>query len=40
MRDHEWARTAEDALMRRSKIGLHLNDEQRTAFEKAWDALT
>jgi glycerol-3-phosphate dehydrogenase len=40
MRDHEWARTAEDALMRRSKIGLHLSDEQRTAFEKAWDALT
>jgi len=40
MRDHEWARTAEDALMRRSKVGLHLSDEQRTAFEKAWDALT
>ena len=40
MRDREWARTAEDALMRRSKIGLHLSDKQRSAFEKAWNALT
>ncbi|HEX7694157.1 MAG TPA: glycerol-3-phosphate dehydrogenase [Sphingomonas sp.] len=40
MRDREWAVTAEDALMRRSKIGLHLAADQRAAFEKAWDALT
>ena len=26
MRDREWARTAEDALWRRSKLGLHLGD--------------
>jgi glycerol-3-phosphate dehydrogenase len=25
MRDHEWARTAEDVLWRRSKIGLHVD---------------
>jgi glycerol-3-phosphate dehydrogenase len=29
MRDHEWARTAEDALWRRSKLGLRLNGQQR-----------
>ncbi|MDB5677216.1 glycerol-3-phosphate dehydrogenase [Sphingomonas bacterium] len=40
MRDHEWAKTAADALERRSKVGLHLTADQRAAFEKAWDALT
>jgi glycerol-3-phosphate dehydrogenase len=40
MRDHEWARSASDALDRRSKIGLHLAADERAAFEKAWDALT
>jgi glycerol-3-phosphate dehydrogenase len=36
MRTREWARTAEDALMRRSKIGLHLTAQERAAFEAAW----
>ncbi|QDZ06527.1 glycerol-3-phosphate dehydrogenase [Sphingomonas panacisoli] len=39
MRDKEWARTAADALDRRSKVGLHLTADQRAAFEKAWAAL-
>jgi glycerol-3-phosphate dehydrogenase len=39
MRSHEWARTAADALDRRSKVGLHLTPDQRAAFEKAWDQL-
>ncbi len=30
-RDHEWAMTAEDALFRRSKCGLHLNPAERDA---------
>jgi glycerol-3-phosphate dehydrogenase len=29
MRDHEWARSADDALWRRSKLGLRLDDRQR-----------
>ena len=37
MRDREWARTAADALDRRSKLGLHLTDDQRAAVE-AWFA--
>ncbi|MDB5708882.1 MAG: glycerol-3-phosphate dehydrogenase [Sphingomonas bacterium] len=39
MRDKEWARTAADALDRRSKVGLTLTAAQRTAFEKAWAKL-
>jgi len=39
MREREWAKTAVDALDRRSKVGLHLTPEQRVAFETAWDAL-
>jgi glycerol-3-phosphate dehydrogenase len=39
MMEHEWARTAEDALMRRSKIGLHLTPAERAAFEERWAAL-
>ena len=39
MRDREWARTAADALDRRSKVGLTLTPAQRTAFEKAWARL-
>ena len=39
MRDKEWARTAEDALWRRSKLGLHLTAEETAAvtrwFEEA-----
>ena len=29
--DREWAHTAEDILWRRSKLGLHLKDEEQTA---------
>jgi glycerol-3-phosphate dehydrogenase len=29
MRDKEWARTAEDALWRRSKLGLRLDEAQK-----------
>ncbi len=29
---HEWAQTSDDILWRRSKCGLHMNTEQRTAF--------
>ena len=36
MHDREWARTAEDALMRRSKLGLHLTGDERAAFEAKW----
>ncbi|HSI20080.1 MAG TPA: glycerol-3-phosphate dehydrogenase [Sphingomonas sp.] len=39
MRDREWARTAADALDRRSKVGLTLTAAQRAAFEKAWARL-
>jgi len=39
MRDQEWARTATDALDRRSKVGLTLTAAQRAAFEKAWAKL-
>jgi glycerol-3-phosphate dehydrogenase len=35
MRDEEWARTGEDALWRRSKLGLHL-DAQGRASVQAW----
>ena len=31
LRDQEWARTAEDVLWRRSKLGLHLDPAQRQA---------
>ncbi len=31
--EHEWARTAEDILWRRSKLGLYLNVEQAQALE-------
>ncbi len=33
--EHEWARSADDVLWRRSKAGLHLDAAQRLAFE-AW----
>ena len=35
LRDHEWARTADDVLWRRTKAGLDLNDAQRTQAEAA-----
>jgi glycerol-3-phosphate dehydrogenase len=31
--EHEWARSAADVLWRRSKLGLHLDAEQRAALE-------
>ena len=36
MHDREWARTPEDALHRRSKLGLHMSADERAAFEKWW----
>jgi len=36
MHDREWAKTADDALMRRSKLGLHLSTGERAAFESWW----
>ncbi len=33
MRDHEWARTAEDVLWRRSKIGLHAHPDAAARIE-------
>ena len=38
MHDREWARAPDDVLLRRSKLGLHLTAEQRTAFEAWWSA--
>lgn len=36
MHDREWARLPEDALHRRSKIGLHLSSGERAAFDAWW----
>lgn len=38
MHDREWARQPEDALMRRSKIGLHLTSAERARFAEWWAA--
>ena len=38
MHDREWARIPEDALMRRSKIGLGLDEAQTDSFAAAWAA--
>jgi len=32
MIEHEWARSADDILWRRTKCGLHMNEEQRARF--------
>lgn len=40
MKSREWARTPEDALMRRSKIGLHLTETECAAFAGRWAALS
>lgn len=32
--EHEWARTAQDILWRRTKLGLRFSDEQQAALEK------
>lgn len=39
LRDHEWARSAEDILWRRSKLGLHLPQETAAKID-AWLAAT
>ncbi len=38
MHDREWARSADDALMRRSKLGLLMRADERAAFERWWAA--
>ncbi|OYU74025.1 MAG: hypothetical protein CFE45_35810, partial [Burkholderiales bacterium PBB5] len=35
LNQHEWARTADDVLWRRSKLGLHLSEDQRAGVA-AW----
>jgi glycerol-3-phosphate dehydrogenase len=35
LRDREWARTAEDVLWRRTKIGLHLTPAERDTAARA-----
>ncbi len=40
MRDHEWAQTAEDALWRRSKLGLHMTEDERQAVKEWFHAKT
>jgi glycerol-3-phosphate dehydrogenase len=39
MRTREWARSAEDCLMRRSKLALHMSEAEKTAFALYWDSL-
>jgi glycerol-3-phosphate dehydrogenase len=34
LREHEWARCADDVLWRRSKLGLHLGDSQRDSVQQ------
>jgi glycerol-3-phosphate dehydrogenase len=31
LHQHEWARTADDVLWRRSKLGLHMSEAERAA---------
>jgi glycerol-3-phosphate dehydrogenase len=38
MRDHEWARHADDVLWRRSKLGLHYTPTEREAVARWCDA--
>jgi glycerol-3-phosphate dehydrogenase len=38
MHDREWARTPDDVLFRRSKLGLHLSGAERDAFATWWSA--
>ena len=30
--NHEWAMSAEDIMWRRSKLGLHMSEDERTGF--------
>jgi glycerol-3-phosphate dehydrogenase len=36
LRDHEWARSADDVLWRRSKLGLHLDAAARARVAAWW----
>jgi glycerol-3-phosphate dehydrogenase len=38
LRDHEWARDADDVLWRRSKLGLHLSASERSAVARWLEA--
>ena len=38
MHDREWARTPEDALERRSKLGHHMTADERAAFGHWWES--
>jgi glycerol-3-phosphate dehydrogenase len=38
LHDHEWARSADDVLWRRSKLGLHLGIDERAAVARWCDA--
>jgi glycerol-3-phosphate dehydrogenase len=38
LHDHEWARSADDVLWRRTKLGLHLTPEQRERVASWWKA--
>ncbi|TPG54806.1 glycerol-3-phosphate dehydrogenase [Sphingomonas glacialis] len=39
LHDREWARTPDDVLKRRSKLGLHLSDAAQARFADHWNAL-
>ncbi|MEN2787432.1 glycerol-3-phosphate dehydrogenase [Sphingomonas qilianensis] len=39
LHDREWARSPDDALMRRSKVGLHLTPAEHDRFSQHWAAL-
>lgn len=39
LRGHEWARTADDVLFRRTKLGLHLSEAERATFTDWFDAV-
>lgn len=38
LHDHEWARSADDVLWRRTKLGLHLSEAQRQNVARWWAA--
>ena len=38
LHDHEWARSADDVLWRRTKLGLHHSEAQRAAVATWWAA--
>ena len=38
LHDHEWARSADDVLWRRTKLGLHLSPAQREKVARWWGA--